>query len=256
MKAVILAGGLGTRFSEETGNKPKPMIEIGGKPILWHIMKMYSQHGIKDFVICAGYKGFIIKEYFSNYYLHQSNVTFNLGDNTSKVHNSNSENWNVTIVDTGESTMTGGRILRIKDFIGCEDFCLTYGDGVSDVNISKLIDFHKSHGKLATVTAVRPEARFGSLKIESGNKVSRFEEKPITEGGLINGGFFILKPKVFDFIEGDHVSWEKAPLFDLAKADELKAFKHLGFWKPMDMLRDKNFLEDLWNNNKAPWKIW
>ena len=256
MKAVILAGGLGTRISEETALKPKPMIEIGGKPILWHIMKIYSNHGINEFIICCGYKGYVIKEYFANYFLHQSDITFNMSNNDMKIHQERAEPWKVTLVDTGETTMTGGRLKRVKDFLNInEDFCFTYGDGVSDLNITKLIKFHKQHGKLATLTAVYPPGRFGALEIKNGN-VKKFQEKPKGDGGMINGGFFILNPKTIDLIEDDSCSWEKEPLSMLAKKNQLVAFEHKGFWQPMDTLRDKNYLEDLWLADKAPWKTW
>jgi glucose-1-phosphate cytidylyltransferase len=257
MKAVILAGGLGTRISEETLLKPKPMVEIGGKPILWHIMKIYSSHGINDFVICCGYKGYVIKEYFANYFLHMSDVTFNMSENKMEVHQNNAESWRVTLVDTGEETMTGGRLKRIKEYVKGEDaFCFTYGDGVSDVDITKLINFHKENGKQATLTATRPPGRYGALKISSDSWVEHFQEKPDGDGSWINGGFFVLSPKVFDRIEEDSTSWEAEPLASLAKDGELAAYKHEGFWQPMDTLREKNLLENLWNSEKAPWKIW
>lgn len=257
MKAVILAGGLGTRISEETHLKPKPMIEIGHKPILWHIMKIYSSHGVNDFVICCGYKGYVIKEYFANYFLHMSDVTFDMSENKMEVHQNNAESWRVTLVDTGEDTMTGGRLKRVKDYIKDEDaFCFTYGDGVSDVDITKLINFHNENGKQATLTATRPPGRYGALKITSDSKVEHFQEKPDGDGSWINGGFFVLSPKVFDRIEDDNTSWESDPLTSLAKDGELGAYKHEGFWQPMDTLREKNLLEDLWNTGNAPWKIW
>ncbi len=256
MKAVILAGGLGTRISEETHVKPKPMIEIGDKPILWHIMKIYSTYGINEFIICLGYKGYVIKEYFSNYFLHTSDVTFDLSSNSMEIHHQRAESWKITLIDTGEASMTGGRIKRIRDFVKDDDaFCLTYGDGVSNVNINKLIDFHKEHGKLATLTAVYPPGRFGALNISNG-KVLKFEEKPKGDGGMINGGFFVLSPKVIDFIEGDDTVWEESPLNALTNAKELHAFKHTGFWQPMDTLRDKLKLEKLWSKEEAPWKVW
>jgi glucose-1-phosphate cytidylyltransferase len=255
MKCVILAGGLGTRLSEETESRPKPMVEIGGKPILWHIMKIYSQHGVNEFVICAGYKGYVIKEYFANYFLHMSNITFDMSTNEMQVHENNAESWKVTIVDTGDETMTGGRLLRVRDYIGDKTFCFTYGDGVSDVDISRLISFHKSQNKWATVTAVQPPGRFGAIKMEN-TTITSFEEKPQGDGGYINGGFFILEPKVFDLIDGDHTVWEREPMERLAKNKQIEAFKHDGFWKPMDTLRDKKHLEDLWNSNKALWKSW
>ena len=257
MKAVILAGGLGTRLSEETDLKPKPMIEIGQKPILWHIMKTYSYHGVNDFIICCGYKGYVIKEYFANYYLHMSDVTFSMKGNSVEVLQSNVEPWTVTLVDTGESSMTGGRLKRVYDYIKNEDaFCFTYGDGVGDIDITKLIEFHKSHGKLATLTATRPPGRYGALKIMSNGIVDRFQEKPDGDGGWINGGYFVLSPKVIERLTDDSTSWEGEPLVDLASENELAAFKHDGYWQPMDTLREKNMLNDLWNNNKAPWKVW
>ena len=257
MKAVILAGGLGTRISEETHLKPKPMIEIGHKPILWHIMKIYSSHGVNDFIICCGYKGYIIKEYFANYFLHMSDVTFDMSQNKMEVHQNNAESWRVTLVDTGEDTMTGGRLKRVQDYVKDEDaFCFTYGDGVGDIDISKLINFHKEHGKQVTLTATRPPGRYGALKITSDSKVEHFQEKPDGDDSWINGGYFVLSPKVFERIEGDSTSWECDPLTSLAKDDEVNAFKHEGFWQPMDTLREKNLLEDLWNNGNAPWKVW
>lgn len=256
MKAVILAGGLGTRISEETHLKPKPMIEIGGRPILWHIMKMYSAHGVNDFVICCGYKGYLIKEYFANYFLHMSDVTFDMEHNTMEVHQRKAESWRVTLVDTGEETMTGGRLRRVADYIKNETaFCFTYGDGVSNVDISSEIAFHKQHGKLATVTAVQPPGRYGALQIE-GIKVAGFTEKPRGDGGLINGGFFVLSPRCIDLITGDQSSWEGEPLSRLAAEGQLMAFEHDGFWQPMDTLREKNLLEELWSSGKAPWKVW
>ena len=257
MKAVILAGGFGTRISEETHLKPKPMIEIGGKPILWHIMKHYSSHGITDFIICCGYKGYVIKEYFANYFLHMSDITFDLANNKMEVHQQNAESWKVTLVDTGENTMTGGRLKRVEMYLKNEDFfCFTYGDGVSDINITEEIKFHKSHGKLATVTAVQPPGRYGALKLDSNKKVSSFLEKPLGDGALINGGFFILSPKCLELIKGDDSIWEGYPLAELSKKSELVAFEHTKFWQPMDTLRDKNLLEELWNSGNAPWKIW
>ena len=256
MKSVILAGGLGTRISEETHLKPKPMIEIGGKPILWHIMKMYSAHGVNEFVICCGYKGYLVKEYFANYFLHMSDVTFDMADNRMEVHQQNVEPWKVTLVDTGENTLTGGRLKRVANYIKNEEaFCFTYGDGVSDVNISESIDFHFKHGKLATVTAVQPPGRYGALE-RTGNRVTGFVEKPRGDGGLINGGFFVLSPKCLDLIDSDRTSWEGAPLSQLAEMGEMMAFEHRGFWQPMDTLRDKNHLEVLWASGKAPWKMW
>ncbi|MGB6008144.1 glucose-1-phosphate cytidylyltransferase [Castellaniella sp.] len=256
MKAVILAGGLGTRISEETHLKPKPMVEIGGKPILWHILKMYSHHGIHDFVICCGYKGYVIKEYFANYFLHMSDVTFDMSTNRMEVHQQHAEPWRVTLVDTGESTLTGGRLKRVRDYVKEEDaFCFTYGDGVSDVDIGASVRFHHQHGRLATVTAVQPPGRYGALKLE-GDRVAGFTEKPRGDGGLINGGFFVLSPKCLDRIQGDQISWEGEPLTSLARDDQLMAFEHNGFWQPMDTLREKNLLEDLWDSGKAPWKTW
>ena len=257
MEVVILAGGLGTRLSEETDIKPKPMVEVGGKPILWHIMKSYSFHGINDFIICCGYKGFVIKEYFKNYFIHMSDVTFSMSNNSMKVHNNNAESWNVTLVDTGEHTMTGGRLKRILSYVKDEEeFCMTYGDGVGDINISDLITFHKQHGKKATLTATRPSARYGALKLDSNNLVNHFEEKPEGEDSWINGGFFVLNPSVIKLIKGDDTSWESEPLVNLAKEKELFAFKHNGFWMPMDTLREKVMLNKLWDSGKAPWKTW
>ena len=257
MKAVILAGGLGTRLSEETHLQPKPLVEIGGRPILWHIMKIYSAHGVNDFIICCGYKGYLIKEYFSNYFLHQSDVTFDIQDNNIKVHENNAEPWKVTLIDTGETTMTGGRLKRVKKYIEDEEaFCFTYGDGLGDVNISKLIKFHKKHGKQATLTATRPFSRYGALKINSNNLINNFEEKPDGDGSWINGGFFVLNPSVIDQIKDDQTSWENEPLPNLARNNQLVAFKHKDFWMPMDTLRDKILLNKLWDNNKAPWKVW
>lgn len=256
MKAIILAGGLGTRISEETDLKPKPMIEIGGKPILWHIMKMYSKHGVSNFIICCGYKGYVIKEYFANYFLHQSNVTFHMSENRMEVHDVRAEPWKVTLVDTGEHAQTGGRLLAVSQYIDKEEaFCLTYGDGVSDVDISASIEFHKKHGKLATVTSVSPPGRFGVLETE-GSSVKSFMEKPKGDGGRVNGGFFVLSPKVLNRIKGSDTVWEQEPLRSLAIHGELMAFEHQGFWQPMDTLRDKTLLEDLWGKNKAPWKTW
>ena len=256
MKAVILAGGLGTRLSEETSLKPKPMVEIGGKPILWHIMKMYSSHGINDFVICCGYRGYVIKEYFANYFLHMSDVTFDMEANKMKVHCKRAEPWTVTLVDTGEDTMTGGRLKRIEAYVKDEEaFCLTYGDGVSDIDIKKLIKFHKQKNTLATLASVYPPGRFGALDIKN-EKVHTFKEKPKGDGGRINGGFFVLSPKVIDFIEGDYIFWEQQPMESLAQQDQMSAFEHNGFWQPMDTLRDKKYLEDLWRSKKAPWKTW
>ncbi len=256
MKCVILAGGLGTRISEETHLKPKPMVEIGGKPILWHVMKIYASHGITDFVICAGYKGYIIKEYFANYFLHQSDVTFDLKDNRMEVHKHSAEPWRVTIVDTGEQTMTGGRLRRVREYLGNETFCFTYGDGVGDVNITEQLKFHRSHGRKGTVTAVQPPGRFGALDMNQEGHVSAFMEKPQGDGTWINGGFFMLEPSVIDLIDGDTSIWERKPLETLAHTGQLSAFKHEGFWQPMDTLRDKVLLEDLWASGKAPWKKW
>ena len=254
MKAVILAGGLGTRISEESVSKPKPMIEVGGRPILWHIMKMYSSHGINDFVICCGYKGYVIKEYFANYFLHMSDVTIDMTNNSIEVHHKKAEPWKVTLVDTGETTQTGGRLKRVSDYID-GDFCMTYGDGVGSVDISSLIKFHREHGKLATMTAVQPPGRFGALEID-GTQINSFLEKPQGDGGWINGGFFVLSPNVLNLIDGDEILWEKQPLEGLAKQGQLQAFFHSGFWQPMDTLRDKNHLEELWASGKAPWKFW
>lgn len=256
MKAVILAGGIGTRLSEETHLRPKPMIEIGGKPILWHIMKLYSGHGVNEFVICCGYKGYVIKEYFNNYFLHMSDVTFDMVSTQMEVHHRKAEPWRVTVVDTGDDTMTGGRLKRVAEHIkGEEPFCFTYGDGVSDVDIQAILDFHVKHGKLATVTAVRPPGRYGALTM-SADKVIGFTEKPRGNGGLINGGFFVLSPGCLDLIDGDQTSWEAAPLSRLAEMGELMAFEHRGFWQAMDTLREKNLLEELWMTGKAPWKTW
>jgi glucose-1-phosphate cytidylyltransferase len=255
MKAVILAGGLGTRISEETTVKPKPMIEIGGRPILWHILKSYSAHGVNEFIICCGYKGYIIKEYFANYFLHMSDVTFDMSNNSMQVHQKKAEPWKVTLVDTGETTQTGGRLKRVKEYVGDANFCMTYGDGVGNVDIAKSIEFHQKHGKLATMTATQPPGRFGALDLQ-GDEVKNFLEKPHGDGGWINGGFFVLSPKVLDLIDGDETLWEKAPLENLAKSGNLQAFMHKGFWQPMDTLRDKTLLEDLWASGKAPWKVW
>jgi glucose-1-phosphate cytidylyltransferase len=256
MKAVILAGGIGTRISEETHLKPKPMIEIGGRPLLWHIMKIYSAHGVNDFVICCGYKGYLIKEYFANYVLHMSDVTFDMGLNEMKVHQQNAEPWRVTLVDTGEDTMTGGRLKRVADYLEGEDaFCFTYGDGVADVDVAASIAFHRGHGKLATITAVQPPGRYGALELEGG-QVRAFTEKPRGDGGLISGGFFVLSPRCIDRIAGDETSWEAEPLTGLAADGELMAFAHTGFWQPMDTLREKTLLENLWDSGRAPWKVW
>jgi len=257
MKAVILAGGYGTRLSEETSVRPKPMVEIGGKPILWHIMKIYSAYGIEEFIICCGYKGYMIKQYFSEYSLQRSDVTFDFKKNTTVVHQNSVEPWKVTLVDTGEKTMTGGRLKKVREYIGDETFCLTYGDGTSDVNIRDLIEFHRSQKTLATLTAVLPAGRFGALSVNHGNgKVASFREKPKGDGSMVNGGFFVLEPGVMDYIEGDETVWEQEPLRNLARDGMLSAYKHFGFWQPMDTLRDKMFLEELWNTGRAPWKVW
>lgn len=256
MKAVILAGGLGTRLSEETSTRPKPMVEIGEKPILWHIMKIYSAHGINDFVICCGYKGYVIKEYFANYFLHMSNVTFDLERNRMEIHQNHAEPWRVTLVDTGENTMTGGRLRRVRDYLKDEDaFCFTYGDGVADVDITKLLAFHRQHGKAATLTAAYPPGRFGALDIQN-HFVQSFKEKPKGDGASVNAGFFVLSPSVLDLIAGDATTWEQEPLEMLAERGELAAFQHVGFWQPMDTLRDKMQLDELWKSGKAPWKVW
>ena len=256
MKAVILAGGLGTRLSEETAVRPKPMVEIGGRPILWHIMKIYSAYGIHDFVICLGYKGYVIKEYFANYFLHMSDVTFDMAHNRMHVHNNNAEPWRVTLVDTGDDSMTGGRLRRVKDHVKDERFfCFTYGDGVGDIDIARTLAFHKEHGKLATMTATQPPGRFGALGLD-GDAIRSFQEKPSGDGGWINGGFFVLSPKLIDYIDDDATVWERAPLERLAAEGELMAYKHRGFWQPMDTLRDKQHLEALWESGKAPWKTW
>jgi glucose-1-phosphate cytidylyltransferase len=256
MKVVLLAGGLGTRLSEETVLKPKPMVEIGGMPILWHIMKIYAAHGFTDFVVCLGYKGYVVKEYFANYFLHKSDVTIDMSDNSIKVHDSQAEPWKITLVDTGNESMTGGRIKRIQPHVGNEPFMLTYGDGVSDVNITELVEFHKSHGKLCTVTSVQPSGRFGALNLSDDQTVKSFLEKPKGDGSWINGGFFVCQPEVFDYIEGDATIFEKEPMEHIAADGEMKAFNHTGFWKPMDTLRDKHELEEDWSNNIAKWKIW
>lgn len=254
MKAVILAGGLGTRLSEETDLRPKPMVEIGGRPIIWHIMKIYSQHGVNEFIVCCGYLGYMIKEYFTNYFMHMSDLSIDLSNNEVTVHKMNAEPWKVTLVDTGKETLTGGRLRRVKNYLEKdESFCLTYGDGVADINIRKSIEFHKSHGKAATITAVAPPGRYGALELDE-DKVSSFKEKP--EGGLINGGYFVLTPEVFKYIEGDKTSWENGPLSKLSELDQLRAYRHAGFWQPMDTLREKNILQDLWKSGNAPWKTW
>ena len=255
MKAVILAGGFGTRISEETQTRPKPMIEIGGKPVLWHVMKTYAAHGINDFVICCGYKGYVIKEYFANYSLHMSDVTFDMRRRDVIIHQNSAEPWSVTLVDTGELTATGGRLKRVGTYLDGEDFCFTYGDGVSDVDISALVAFHRKHGTLATVTATRPPGRFGVLTMTR-DKITSFKEKPEEEGGWINGGYFVLSPKVLEYIEGDATWWEREPMERLAREGQLSAFMHSGFWQPLDTLRDRNLLNDLWNSGKAPWKKW
>jgi glucose-1-phosphate cytidylyltransferase len=254
MKAVILAGGLGTRLSEETGLRPKPMIEIGSKPILWHIMKIYAAHGITEFIVCCGYKGYMIKEYFANYFVHNSDITIDLAANQVELHHKTAEPWKVTLIDTGEKTQTGGRLKRIANHID-GDFCLTYGDGVGAIDISALLKFHRSHGRLASMTAVQPPGRFGAIKIE-GTSIRSFQEKPTGDGAWINGGFFVLNPEVLHLISSDDMPWEKEPLETLAKTDQLQAFFHRGFWQPMDTMRDKTLLEDLWNSGAAPWKLW
>lgn len=255
MKAVILAGGLGTRLSEETSTRPKPMVEIGGKPILWHIMKIYSAHGVNEFIICCGFKGYVIKEYFANYFLHMSDVTFDMEKHRMEVHQRHAEPWRVTLVDTGEHTQTGGRLRRVRSYLGKSDFCFTYGDGVGNIDITRLIAFHYEQDTLATVTATKPPGRFGSLEI-SGTLVSGFKEKPSGDGGWINGGFFVLSPKVIDYIDGDQCPWEGEPMERLAREGQLSVYLHKGFWQPMDTLRDKNLLEELWQSGRAPWKIW
>ena len=255
MKAVILAGGMGTRISEESHLKPKPMIEIGGRPILWHIMKIYSHWGINDFVICLGYKGYIIKEYFANYFLHMSDVTFDMAENRMQVHQRHAEPWRVTLVDTGPNTLTGGRLKRVRSYLGEETFCFTYGDGVSDVNVASLLDFHRGHGRLATLTAIQPPGRYGAVLIDE-KRVTSFQEKPAGDGAWVNGGFFVLQPAAIDYIDGDQTSWESGSLVRLAKNDQLRAYQHAGFWQAMDTLRDKNHLEDLWQSGRAPWVQW
>jgi glucose-1-phosphate cytidylyltransferase len=256
MKVVLLAGGLGTRISEESHLRPKPMIEIGGRPILWHIMKMYAAHGINEFVICLGYRGYVIKEYFANYFLHMSDVTFDMANNAMEVHHRHAEPWRVTLVDTGESTMTGGRLRRVREYLPAgEPFCFTYGDGVADIDLSAELAFHRAHGKLATVAAVQPPGRYGAL-VREGTAVQGFEEKPRGDGGWINGGFFVLQPEVIDLIAQDGTSWEQEPMRQLSENDQMRAFEHTGFWQPMDTLREKNLLEDLWQTGRAPWKVW
>jgi glucose-1-phosphate cytidylyltransferase len=256
MKVVILAGGLGTRLSEETIIKPKPMVEIGGKPILWHIMKIYSHYGFNEFIICLGYKGYIIKEFFANYFLHQSDITFDIANNKMEIHNNNSEPWKVTLVDTGDSTMTGGRLLRVKDYIGNNTFMMTYGDGVGNIKIDELIKSHKRSKQIATLTSAQPSGRFGALKIDNDDLVSSFHEKPKGDGTWVNAGFFVLEPKIFNSLKNDSTVFEKEPLQNLANEKQLKAFKHEGFWMPMDKLSDKHDLENLWSSGNAPWKIW
>lgn len=256
MKAVILAGGLGTRLSEETSTRPKPMVEVGGRPILWHIMKMYSNHGVNEFIICCGYKGYFIKEYFANYFLHMSDVTFDMSSNEMIVHKERAEAWRVTLVDTGDNSMTGGRLRRVKEFLdGDRTFCFTYGDGVSDVDIGRLIKFHEQHGRLATLTGVYPPGRFGALEIEN-EQINSFVEKPQGDGGMINGGFFVLDSSVIDLIDDDSTVWEQEPLKELARQKQLMSYEHKGFWQPMDTLRDKAVLEELWTSGTAPWKTW
>ncbi len=255
MKAVILAGGMGTRISEEASIRPKPMVEIGGKPVLWHILKIYSTYSINEFIICLGYKGYMIKEYFANYFLHMSDITFDMSQNKMEVHHNYAEPWKVTLVDTGELTQTGGRIKRIRHYLNDEDFCLTYGDGVGNIDIPALLSFHKNEKTLVTMTAVQPPGRFGSLDMD-GNRVNRFKEKPDGDGGWINGGFFVVSKKAIDYIAGDDTLWEKEPLENLAKEGQLSAYLHRGFWRPMDTLRDKNYLESLWQSGNPPWKIW
>jgi glucose-1-phosphate cytidylyltransferase len=257
MKAVILAGGLGTRLSEETSIKPKPMVEVGGRPILWHIMKIYSSYGINDFVVCCGYKGYVIKEYFANYFLHMSDVTFDMRFNQMNVHTGKAEPWRVTLVDTGDESMTGGRLKRVREHVGSETFCFTYGDGVSNVNIAELVQFHKQQETLATLTAVQPPGRFGAISLGSEQtKIDHFQEKPEGDGAWINGGYFVLEPEVIDFIDGDSTIWEQEPLKKLARMGQLSAYKHAGFWQPMDTLKDRNTLEKLWKSDQAPWKVW
>ncbi|MDB5158573.1 MAG: rfbF [Mucilaginibacter sp.] len=257
MKVVILAGGLGTRLSEETVLKPKPMVEIGGMPILWHIMKIYSSHGFNDFVVCLGYKGYIIKEFFSNYFLHKSDVTIDLSDNSIKIHDTQAEPWKITLVDTGNESMTGGRIKRIQPYTNNEPFMLTYGDGVGNINVKELVKFHQEHGKLCTVTSVQPQGRFGALNILGDSTVHSFMEKPKGDGLWINGGFFVCQPQVFDYIkEGDRTIWEQSPMEQIANSGQMNAYKHVGFWRPMDTLKDKHDLNEMWDSEKAPWKIW
>lgn len=254
MKAVILAGGLGTRLAEETHLRPKPMVEIGGKPILWHILKIYSHHGVNDFIICCGYKGYLIKEYFANYFLHSSDVTFHMENNRMEIHKQKAEPWKVTLIDTGDTTLTGGRLARVREYLD-DTFCFTYGDGLADIDITALISHHKNEGKQATVTAVRPPGRYGALGLDR-NLVNQFQEKPEGDGSWINGGFFILNPSCIELIDGDQCSWEDRPLKDLARKQQLSAFKHDGFWQPMDTLRERQKLQELWNSGLAPWKVW
>jgi glucose-1-phosphate cytidylyltransferase len=256
MKAIILAGGYGTRLSEETHLKPKPMVEIGDRPILWHIMKLYSAHGIHDFIICCGYKGYVIKEYFANYFLHTSDVTFDMQTNQMEVHHRYAEPWRITLVDTGEGTQTGGRLKRVKDYVANETFCFTYGDGLSDVDLTKLIQYHHQQGLSATLTAIQPAGRFGALEVDDQGRIITFQEKPKGDGSWMNGGFFVLEPEVFDLIEGDQTIWEHSPLQQLAAKQQLSAFYHEGFWQAMDTLRDRTLLESLWKSNQAPWKVW
>lgn len=255
MKAVVLAGGQGTRLAEETSTRPKPMVEIGGKPILWHIMKIYSAYGVNDFIVCLGYKGYVIKEYFANYFLHMSDVTLDMTDNRMEVHQKFAEPWRVTLVDTGENTMTGGRLKRVQSYLGSEDFCFTYGDGVGNIDIARLIQHHTAQGTLGTLTATQPPGRFGTIMLEE-NRVASFQEKPMGDGSWINGGFFVLSPKVLDYIDGDQTIWEQDPLERLARDRELSVYRHTGFWQPMDTLRDKTLLQRLWDSGNAPWKIW
>jgi glucose-1-phosphate cytidylyltransferase len=256
MKAVILAGGLGTRLSEETETKPKPMIEIGAKPLLWHVMKIYSSHGVDEFVVCLGYRGYVIKEYFANYYLHMGDVTFDMKDNRMEVHQSGAEPWKVTLVDTGAETMTGGRLKRVLPYVGDEEFCFTYGDGVADIDLAALLEFHREHGRLATVTAVQPSGRFGALDIGEDELIRRYEEKPKGDGGWINGGFFVLSPEVARYIDGDATVWEQQPLQRLAQEEQLAAYRHSGFWYAVDTVRDKRHLQELWDSGAPPWKLW
>ena len=256
MKVVILAGGFGTRISEETSIKPKPMVEVGGKPILWHIMKIYSTFGFNDFIICLGYKGYVIKEYFANYFLHEADVTFDIAHNKMEIHNNNAEPWKVTLVETGESTMTGGRLLRVKNYIGNESFMMTYGDGVADIDLKNLIELHQEKKQVATLTAVQPSGRFGIIKIDDENNITQFHEKPQGDGAWVNGGFFVLEPEIFDYLEDDTTIFERKPLENLAKDSQLNAFYHHGFWMPMDKLSDKQKLDELWNKGEAAWKIW